>query len=526
MPKVIPVSIEDARSSLAGVFSSGNYEFTYPEKFTKSSSIKVQCKIHNYECFESYSRLIEGRRPCKFCSRKGLNTQDFIWLSQQIWSNRWDYSQTVFKKLNSSMKFICKEHGVFEQYGTNHLNGRVGCKECNGQKPIDLETLRKELYDCPLYDLSVTEQFSGNKSIITVRCVAHDELFKTDVRSIRKKVAGCILCKASGRQITYESFLHHAKALWNDRWDYSLIENVNSVKEKLPIICKEHQETFFQTADGHLQHKVGCLECIHEASLITVSEFKERIVKVHGSDKYNLSLVTELPNGIKTVVTLICLEHGKFNYRVDRLLLGLEGCLECRINGRSRGEDELADWIESITSEKIIRRDRSILRGKELDIWIPEKSVAVEYNGLYWHSEGFVGKDHHAAKTAVTRRLGIHLIHVWEDDWIYRKNAVKSYIRSVLDDRNFSNLALNEYSVSFTGGSEAKEFFFEYSLYDFKAADIFIGIKDSNGELIAVGSYAKESNQEYSLIQFSTVNEFADCSERWLAELRIPDLGQ
>src|SRR5699024_10645057 len=311
---------------------------------------------------------------------------------------------------------------------------------------------------------------------------------------------------------TYESFLQQSKELWNDCWDYSLIENVVSVKEKLPIICKEHQEIFFQTADGYLQYKVGCSECIREASLITVSEFKERIVKIHGSDKYNLNLVTELPNGIKTVVTLVCVEHGEFTYRVDRLLLGLEGCLECRISGRSRGEDELADWIESIISEKIIRRDRSILKGKELDVWIPEKSVAVEYNGLYWHSEGFVGKDHHAAKTAATRRLDIHLIHVWEDDWIYRKNAVKAYIRSVLKD-NSESLNIEKFDVSFIESFETKEFFFEYDLYDFKDADIFIGVKDSNGELIAVVSYLEESNQEYSLMQFSTVNEFSGCSE-------------
>src|SRR5699024_11528189 len=75
------------------------------------------------------------------------------------------------------------------------------------------------------------------------------------------------------------------------------------------------------------------------------------------------------------------------------------------------------------------------------------------------------------------------------------------------------SLNIEKCDVSFIESFETKEFFFEYDLYDFKDADIFIGVKDSNGELIAVGSYLEESNQEYSLMQFSTVNEFSGCSE-------------
>jgi len=79
----------------------------------------------------------------------------------------------------------------------------------------------------------------------------------------------------------------------------------------------------------------------------------------------------------------------------------------------------------------LIRSDRSVLPGNfELDILFPDQTLAVEFNGIYWHSEATgTSPDYHATKSSAARAAGIQLIHVWEDDWRDRRVLV---LRSLL----------------------------------------------------------------------------------------------
>ena len=80
----------------------------------------------------------------------------------------------------------------------------------------------------------------------------------------------------------------------------------------------------------------------------------------------------------------------------------------------SIGHRELVDFFQSLNVKHIVN-DRS--HGFELDIFIPEHKLAVEFNGVYWHSELFQDKDKHQKKSLECMKLGIKLVHVWEDDW-------------------------------------------------------------------------------------------------------------
>ena len=107
-------------------------------------------------------------------------------------------------------------------------------------------------------------------------------------------------------------------------------------------------------------------------------------------------------------------------------------CRKCFSERTSNGEREIAEFIRSIYHGNIIEHDRAVLNGKELDIFIPEKHVAIEYDGLYWHSELFVDKNYHIDKTEACISNGIRLIHVFESEWIEKQNIIKSIIASSL----------------------------------------------------------------------------------------------
>lgn len=124
-----------------------------------------------------------------------------------------------------------------------------------------------------------------------------------------------------------------------------------------------------------------------------------------------------------------------FEIHWDTFISRLENGYEISTNknplyfsGISKSEEKLSDWIKSITNTEVITSDRKILNGKEIDIYLPEFNLALEFNGLYWHSEINKTKKHHINKTNTCIDNGIHLIHIWEDDWNYKKEIIQSII--------------------------------------------------------------------------------------------------
>lgn len=99
---------------------------------------------------------------------------------------------------------------------------------------------------------------------------------------------------------------------------------------------------------------------------------------------------------------------------------------------KSKPEYDLIDIIESCGIH-CIHGDRKLLDGKELDIYIPSKNIAIEYDGLFWHSiNNGTAPDYHVSKTNTCESKGIHLIHVFEDEWLLKKNIVISRIKNIL----------------------------------------------------------------------------------------------
>lgn len=95
-------------------------------------------------------------------------------------------------------------------------------------------------------------------------------------------------------------------------------------------------------------------------------------------------------------------------------------------------ETELYEYIRSIYKGTIIRNSRKIIDGYEIDIFLPEEKIGFEFNGVYWHSSVHKEKSYHQKKSLKCAENGILLIHVWEDDWVLKKEVVKNKIKSKL----------------------------------------------------------------------------------------------
>lgn len=134
------------------------------------------------------------------------------------------------------------------------------------------------------------------------------------------------------RKLTTEGFIKKAKAVHDDKYDYSKVEYVDA-KTPVCIICPEHGE-FWQTPYNHTSKKCECPKCSGNARL-TTEEFISRAKAVHG-DKYNYSKVEF--TSVNKKVRIICPEHGEFWIRASHFLAG-HGCPKCAGNAKLMTED-------------------------------------------------------------------------------------------------------------------------------------------------------------------------------------------
>jgi hypothetical protein len=146
-----------------------------------------------------------------------------------------------------------------------------------------------------------------------------------------------------------------------------------------------------------------------------------------------LNVVNDYGNYVK----LKC-NNCNSEYEIDRSLLfyrfknNINPCTLCNPVSelKSIKEKELIDFLKSLELN-IIEGDRNILNGKEIDIFLPDFNIGIEFNGLHWHCEKYVDKDYHINKTNMCETKGIQLIHIFEDEWINNKDIVKSRLKNL-----------------------------------------------------------------------------------------------
>lgn len=90
---------------------------------------------------------------------------------------------------------------------------------------------------------------------------------------------------------------------------------------------------------------------------------------------------------------------------------------------------------ERILKEKLnnisFKKNRSILKPYEIDLYSSEKKVGIEYNGLYWHSNNFKNKDYHLNKSLLALKNNIYLIHIYEEEFKQDNDRILNFLLNV-----------------------------------------------------------------------------------------------
>jgi hypothetical protein len=222
--------------------------------------------------------------------------------------------------------------------------------------------------------------------------------------------------------------------------------------------------------------------------------------------EYQYNKVSLLHNTCGTIFQI------KRNNLYDRLKINTCLCTICYPINESKSikEKELINWLKEIIlcsdEHKIefIEGDRNVLDGKELDIYIPSKKLAIEFNGLYWHSEHFKEKNYHLDKSLKCQEKGIRLLHIWEDEWVYKQEIVKSIILNKLGLIK-EKVYARQCDIRFIDDSKLVRHFLDNNhIQGYSQSSIKLGLYYQN-ELISLMTFGyrhTNSKKEFELIRF------------------------
>lgn len=188
---------------------------------------------------------------------------------------------------------------------------------------------------------------------------------------------------------------------------------------------------------------------------------------------------------------------------------GLEDLVQFNCS-QSEDERNLARWLQSDLGCKVVTRDRQLLDGKEIDIYLPDYKIGIEYNGNYWHSYPVKDMKYHQDKSIQAAKVGIRLIHIFEYEWKDSEiqEKIKNYLYDIVKSDSIDRIYARNTVVSEISPAEQYKFQDKYHLQGRATASIHLGIyqdadKDKK-DLLGIMTFGKprfNSQYEYELVR-------------------------
>ena len=312
---------------------------------------------------------------------KKLTTEDFIKKAKLVHVDKYDYSLVEYVNNHTKVKIVCSVHGIFEQDLDHHLRGH-GCSKCVGRNKTNEEFINQaKIIHGDKYGYSLVDYVDSHTKINIV-CKTHGIFKQTPTNHIHTG-SGCPTCgmamSANANKTSFDDFIKMSKIKHNNKYEYSLVEYVNS-HTKVKIICPRHG-TFKQTPNDHLNWH-GCDKCKSELTgdlfRSNTVEFIKKAEIIHGG-KYDYGQTTYINNHTK--VKIICPEHGEF-LQTPNDHLGGAGCPNCF---KSKGEINVRNFLEKNNVLYIQEKRFDYCKYKNTlpyDFYLPEHNILIEYDGI------------------------------------------------------------------------------------------------------------------------------------------------
>ncbi len=416
---------------------------------------------------------------------------------------------------------------------TNGLKSNYYCNKCNNIKrketclqkwgvenPMQSNEVKEKLKNTLLENYGVnhyskTEEYKEKYKQTSLERWGVDNFFKSDkgkekIKSSNLEKFGVEYPQQNDiiKQKTKNSFL--------ENYGVDHYSKTDEYKDKIKNTSQNNWgvDNYSQTEEFKCKIKSTSLEKWGVEHYSKTGEFKNSIKKTR-EDLTKLKydnligenyMVIDYQNSLFKIHHKDCKQDFEINrdQLYQRYNLNICVCTKC-LNidlAQSNMELEMQNFLNSLNISYNIK-DKKILSGKELDIYLPEQNIAIEMNGVYWHSEIYLEKYYHRDKTLKCRELGIDLLHIWEDDWKYKRDIIKSIIRNKVN-RIENKIYARNCRIQISSSEESSQFLNENHIQGWSPSQLKLGLYSENQlvSLMTFGFRFTNGKKEYELIRF------------------------
>jgi len=411
--------------------------------------------------------------------------------------------------INNKTKILCRHNKCGHEYKVQPKGFIKGnrCPNCNNQsKRKSHEKFSKEVYNLVKDEYIFLEKYITTNTPILCRHNKCGYEWKVRPSDFLTNNLRCVKCQHLIR-INENDFSKQVQKLVGN--EYTFLEKY--IGKNIPLLCKHNKcnHTFKIAPRYFIFDNQRCPICTAQKK--TNTKFKDEVYDLVKNE------YTFLEEYINNKTKILC-RHNKCGYEwkiIPKEFLRGTRCPKCSFSGISRSEKSLLKFIKKYYKDKIIENSRKIIAPYELDIYIPKLKIAIEYCGLYWHSELYLDKNYHLNKLNLCKEKGIRLVQIFEDEWIYKRKIVKSKIRHILGlNKNLPKIYARKCYIKEIDSKKKNKFLDKYHIQGKDMSCIKLGlftIINSKRKLVAVMTFKIPRNKKintYELSRFATKRKF------------------
>jgi very-short-patch-repair endonuclease len=195
----------------------------------------------------------------------------------------------------------------------------------------------------------------------------------------------------------------------------------------------------------------------------------------------------------------------------QKLIPGNIFCPTCNPRSETWGETHIRQYLEK-HHIPYVQRSRKIISPYELDFYIESRKIAVEFNGIYWHSDKIItDKKYHQKKYLKCKEQGIRLIQIFEHELVQKPSIIEDRL-NYLFEINTTKIGARQCQIVELEHTQAKLFFESNHLQAHRPSKHVWGLMHNN-ELVAAISigparYSK-SLADWEILRYATQKSIA-----------------
>lgn len=175
-----------------------------------------------------------------------------------------------------------------------------------------------------------------------------------------------------------------------------------------------------------------------------------------------------------------------------------------KISKVSKAESSVCQLLDALGVSYVQSVTNVLSKRRELDIYIPELNLAIEYCGLFWHSDrNNYSPSKHQEKFLECQQLGIKLITLFEDEWLFKREIVESRIRSLVGKN--VRLFARKCTVGVAETEVATVCLNQWHIQGAKSSSRNVSLY-SEGDVVAILTYGKPryGSEDIEIIRYAT----------------------